>query len=94
MKSLQHYIAGRWSAPVKPGNIYPVVNPANEEQVAEIRMGSEADVELAVEAEMVQEQLDVIREIDARVTAFRFIRNAMATHVQQENMGVSGQQPA
>ena len=50
MKSLQHYIAGRWSAPVKPGNIYPVVNPANEEQVAEIHMGSEADVELAVEA--------------------------------------------
>jgi aldehyde dehydrogenase (NAD+) len=50
MKTLQHYIAGRWTAPATPGNHYPVINPATEEQVAEIQMGSEADVNLAVEA--------------------------------------------
>ncbi len=50
MKSLQHYIDGRWTGPVKPGPTYAVINPANESQVAEILMGSQADVDLAVEA--------------------------------------------
>jgi aldehyde dehydrogenase (NAD+) len=50
MKVLQHYIDGRWTAPIKPGANYPVINPATEEAVAEIRLGSEADIDLAAEA--------------------------------------------
>ena len=50
MKTLQHYIDGRWVSPIEPGSVFPVINPADETQVAEIRMGSAADVELAVAA--------------------------------------------
>ncbi|NDE02518.1 MAG: aldehyde dehydrogenase family protein, partial [Gammaproteobacteria bacterium] len=50
MKTLQHYIDGRWVSPIEPGAVFPVINPADETQVAEIRMGSAADVELAVAA--------------------------------------------
>lgn len=50
MKTLQHYIDGRWTEPVQAGELFPVVDPATEGQVAEIRMGSPADVDLAVAA--------------------------------------------
>jgi aldehyde dehydrogenase (NAD+) len=50
VKALQHYIDGRWTDPVKSGDNFPVINPATEEPVAEIRMGSEADIDLAVNA--------------------------------------------
>ncbi|MEY4848147.1 MAG: hypothetical protein RLZZ36_1260 [Pseudomonadota bacterium] len=50
MKTLQHYIDGRWVSPIEPGSVFPVINPADETQVAEIRMCSAADVELAVAA--------------------------------------------
>ncbi len=50
MKTLQHYIDGRWAEPVKAGELFPVIDPATEGQVAEIRMGSPADVDLAVAA--------------------------------------------
>ncbi len=50
MRSLQHYIEGRWVAPVVMGERFPVIDPATESQVAEICMGSAADVDLAVAA--------------------------------------------
>jgi aldehyde dehydrogenase (NAD+) len=50
VKTLQHYIDGRWVAPLQAGDLFPVIDPATEEQVAEIRMGSPADVDLAVAA--------------------------------------------
>ena len=50
MKSLQHYIDGRWVEPVVTGARFPVIDPATESQVAEICMGSAADVDLAVAA--------------------------------------------
>ena len=50
MKSLQHYIEGRWVAPVVMGERFPVIDPATESQVAEVCMGSAADVDLAVAA--------------------------------------------
>jgi aldehyde dehydrogenase (NAD+) len=50
VKSLQHHIDGRWVDPVTPGERFPVIDPATEAQVAEIRMGSAADVDLAVAA--------------------------------------------
>ncbi len=50
MTTLQHYIAGRFVAPVRDMGRFPVINPATEKQVAEILMGSEADVDLAVAA--------------------------------------------
>ena len=50
MKVLQHYIDGAWSAPAASDARFAVINPATEEAVAEIRMGSEADIDRAVEA--------------------------------------------
>ena len=75
MKSLRHYIDGRWVGPATPGSTYAVVNPADEEQVAEIQMGSAADVDLAVAAAgrafpafataPLAERLDALRRIKA-----------------------------
>ena len=50
MRRLKHYIAGRWVEPNESGAIYPVVNPATEQTVAEILMGGAADVNLAATA--------------------------------------------
>ena len=50
MKTLQHYIDGRWVDPIEPGELFPVINPADETQVAAIRMGCAADVDAAVAA--------------------------------------------
>ncbi|PRY08546.1 aldehyde dehydrogenase family protein [Paraburkholderia sp. BL25I1N1] len=43
------YIDGRWIAPAKP-TFMPVINPATEEPVAEIALGSSEDVDRAVSA--------------------------------------------
>jgi aldehyde dehydrogenase (NAD+) len=50
MKTLQHYIAGRWVAPVADTGRFAVINPATEGQVAHILMGSAADADQAVAA--------------------------------------------
>jgi aldehyde dehydrogenase (NAD+) len=81
MKVLQHYIDGAWVAPVKTGANFAVINPANEEPVAEIRMGSEADIDRAVEAAYrafpafaatsLAERIEVLRRLRA-VFARRF----------------------
>jgi aldehyde dehydrogenase (NAD+) len=45
----QFYIDGKWIAPAQPRD-FPVVNPATEEQIATISLGSGADVDKAVAA--------------------------------------------
>jgi aldehyde dehydrogenase (NAD+) len=50
VKLLQHYIAGKFRDPAVAGERFAVVNPATELTVAEIAMGSAADVDLAVKA--------------------------------------------
>ncbi len=75
MKILQHYIDGRWTDPVGAGALFPVIDPADESQVAQIRMGSPADVDLAVAAAVrafdafaftpLAERLDHLRRINA-----------------------------
>ncbi len=44
------YINGEWVAPVESGRTFPVVNPATEEVMYEIALGSAADVDRAVAA--------------------------------------------
>ena len=44
------YINGEWVAPVAGGRSFPVVNPATEEVMYEIALGSAADVDRAVAA--------------------------------------------
>ncbi|OFW60055.1 MAG: aldehyde dehydrogenase [Actinobacteria bacterium RBG_16_64_13] len=44
------YIDGRWVDPVEPGRSISVINPATEEAVAEVAVGSEADIDAAVSA--------------------------------------------
>ena len=46
---LKFYIDGEWVEPTSP-NKFNVINPANEEVCAQISLGSEADVNKAVEA--------------------------------------------
>src|SRR5579862_3752808 len=43
------YIDGKWVAPVQSHD-FPVINPANEEEIATISLGSAADVDKAVAA--------------------------------------------
>ena len=43
------YINGRWVAPIA-GRDCPVINPSNEEPIAVISLGSEADCDAAVAA--------------------------------------------
>jgi aldehyde dehydrogenase (NAD+) len=50
MKTLQHYVDGRWVAPSDATSNFAVINPATEEQVATIQMGSASDVDRAVAA--------------------------------------------
>jgi aldehyde dehydrogenase (NAD+) len=45
----QFYIDGKWLAPAQPLD-FPVINPATEEQIATISLGSAADVDKAVAA--------------------------------------------
>ena len=47
--ALQFYIDGTWVDPVVP-NRFPVIDPSNEDAIADISMGSEADVDRAVAA--------------------------------------------
>ena len=73
MKSLQHYIDGRWVAPVVTGDRFPVIDPATESQVAEICMGSAADVDLAVAAACRAFASFAVTPLDARLDALRRI---------------------
>jgi aldehyde dehydrogenase (NAD+) len=73
MKTLQHYIDARWVDPVDAGTLFTVIDPADESAVAQIRMGSPADVERAVAAAArafqsfgrtpLEERLDALRRI-------------------------------
>ena len=73
MKSLQHYIDGRWVEPVVTGARFPVIDPATESQVAEICMGSAADVDLAVAAACRAFASFAVTPLDARLDALRRI---------------------
>ena len=46
----QFYINGEWVDPVEGKNMLDVLNPANEEVIGQIAMGSAADVDKAVQA--------------------------------------------
>ena len=50
MNRLQHYIAGRWVPSAVEAGPFAVINPATEQQVAELSMGTSADVDKAVQA--------------------------------------------
>ncbi len=45
----QFYINGQWANPVKPSDL-PVINPATEQPIAVISMGTAADIDRAVKA--------------------------------------------
>src|SRR6201992_3871074 len=47
---MQFYIDGAWVDPVVKGKSVPVVNPATEEPMYEIALGSKADIDKAVVA--------------------------------------------
>ena len=44
------YINGQWVAPLTGGILHEVINPATEEVAGRIRLGSVADVDLAITA--------------------------------------------
>ena len=50
MKTLQHYIDGRFVAPADEAGRFPVINPATEQPVAQILLGGRADADRAVSA--------------------------------------------
>ena len=74
------YINGEWVTP-KSSNSMPVINPANEEEIATVYLGNEDDVNAAVDAAKnafdsfsktsKQERLDLLKKIKA-VTSDRY----------------------
>ena len=46
---LKHYINGQWTDSVG-GRLHTVLNPATEQPVSEVMLGTAADVDLAVKA--------------------------------------------
>jgi aldehyde dehydrogenase (NAD+) len=84
------YIDGKWVDPAKAHD-FPVVNPANEQPVATISLGSSADVDRAVAAAKrafeaysetgVQERLDLLRRI---IEVYQSKIEEMAAAISQE----------
>ena len=67
MKILQHYIDGRFVAPVQDVGLFDVINPATEECVAQIQMGTAADADLAVAAAHRAFQTYGLSSLDERI---------------------------
>src|SRR5579872_3394221 len=86
----QFYIDGKWVAPTQP-NDFPVVNPATEEQIATISLGSAADVDKAVAAAKrafdsfsettVEQRRDLLQRI---VTVYKAKSQDMAQAISSE----------
>jgi aldehyde dehydrogenase (NAD+) len=86
----QFYIDGAWVAPQVPRD-YPVVNPATEQQIGTISLGSAADVDLAVTAARrafpafsvttVQERMALI---DRVITAYQRRQDDIAQAISDE----------
>src|SRR5262245_21019130 len=86
----QFYIDGKWVAPTTP-NDFPVTNPANEDNIAVISLGTAADVDKAVAAarrafetysETTREQrLDLLQRI---IAAYQARYDEMAETISME----------
>src|SRR5262249_44626297 len=86
----QFYIDGKWVAPTKP-NDFPVTNPATEQTIGTISLGSEADVDKAVAAARRafatfsettrEERLDLLNRI---IAAYQAKYDEMAETISQE----------
>lgn len=50
MTHCNFYINGAWCEPFTPGSLFPITNPATEESVGTVAMGSAADADRAVQA--------------------------------------------
>ena len=84
------YIDGKWVDPAK-ANDFPVVNPANEEPIATISLGSGADIDRAVAAAKrafesysetsPQERLDLLRRI---IEVYQSKMEQMAAAISEE----------
>jgi aldehyde dehydrogenase (NAD+) len=67
MNTLLHYIDGAFVSPIRNMGRFPVINPATEEQVAEIAMGSADDANLAVAAAHRAFQTYSLTSLDERI---------------------------
>ncbi len=67
MKTLQHYIDGAFVSPVSDQGRFPVIDPATEQQVAEIAMGSAQDANIAVAAAHRAFQTYSLTTLDTRI---------------------------
>ena len=74
MKSLHHYIAGHWVAASGNEPPYAVVNPATECAVAQVLMGSAADVDSAVGAAKAAFPAYAARTLEQRIGDLRRLR--------------------
>ena len=83
MKTLQHYIDGRWTAPIESGDVFAVINPATEAQVAQIRMGSPADVDAAVKAAHRAFNDFAMTSLDERLDALRRIKTVFVRRMDE-----------
>ena len=73
----QFYIDGKWVAPTTP-NDFPVTNPANEDHVAVISLGTAADVDKAVTA--ARQGVRDVRRDDAARSGWRSCNRIIAAY--------------
>jgi aldehyde dehydrogenase (NAD+) len=74
VKSLHHYIAGRWVAASGNEAPYAVINPATERAVAQILMGTPADVDAAVSAAQAAFPAYAACSLEQRIAHLRRLR--------------------
>src|SRR6056300_345400 len=91
MELKNHYVDGAWVKPISTQE-FPVLNPANEEQIGTIILGNEADVDRAVAAAKAAfdhfsktskaERLDLLRALLAATEArFEDLAQAMSAEM-------------
>lgn len=80
--SRQFYIDGQWMDPVVP-NDYAVLNPATEEQIATISLGSEADVDKAVAAASKGFQSYCETSVNDRIELLKSIIKVYRAHMNE-----------
>jgi aldehyde dehydrogenase (NAD+) len=76
VKSLQHYINGRFVKPATEAGRFAVINPATEEQVAEILMGSATDADSAVRAARAAFEAYSMTSVSGRIALMKKLESA------------------
>lgn len=80
MHTLLSYINGEWLKP--SGKIHPVYNPANEQRIAEVILGTEEDADKAVRAAALAFESFALTPLQQRLGLLEALRDAYAARME------------